>query len=81
MAAAIRLSQQHSCSFLSVAGSDPASVARRLLADAEDWLATSGITPVPTSHYLKIMEEREREVREKWEREIAMAAGSRRTAA
>ena len=32
--------------FFSVAGRDPADVAKRLLADAENWLATSGVEPL-----------------------------------
>ena len=32
--------------FYSVAGRDPTEVAKRLLADAENWLATSGVRPL-----------------------------------
>jgi hypothetical protein len=32
--------------FYSVAGRDPVDVAKRLLADAENWLATSGVNPL-----------------------------------
>jgi hypothetical protein len=33
--------------FYSVAGNNPAEVARRLLRDAEAWLASSGCNPLP----------------------------------
>jgi hypothetical protein len=32
--------------FISVGGRDPAQVAKRLLTDAENWLATSGVEPL-----------------------------------
>jgi hypothetical protein len=44
-------SPARSIAFHKSGGGDPVEVAERLLADAENWLATSGIEPVPTSYY------------------------------